>query len=206
MSDLWPMIHTEREACAELFATLTPEQWITPSLCAGWSVRDVAGHMIATAEMTPPKFFLGLAKAGFKFNAMAERDAERCRQGDGATLAARMKEGATRTNGPPGPKEAMLGEAVIHGEDVRRPLGATRSVPEEALVTVADFYKKSNLIVGAKKRIAGLHLETTDASWSSGEGPEVRGPLVSLIMAMTGRAAALPDLSGEGLATLTTQM
>ncbi|MET0954878.1 MAG: maleylpyruvate isomerase N-terminal domain-containing protein, partial [Cryobacterium sp.] len=29
---------------ADLLATLTPEQWESQSLCAGWRVRDVAGH------------------------------------------------------------------------------------------------------------------------------------------------------------------
>jgi hypothetical protein len=65
-----------------------------------------------------------------------------------------------------------------------------------------DFYKGSNLIIGAKNRIAGLQLRATDASWSHGDGPGVSGPIVSLVMAMTGRKAALTDLSGDGVAQL----
>jgi hypothetical protein len=96
----------------------------------------------------------------------------------------------------------MLGEAVVHGEDIRRPLGMSREIPEETLVTVADFYKGSNLLIGAKRRIAGLSLKATDASWTNGDGPEVSGPLASLIVAMTGRREACADLSGEGVAAL----
>jgi uncharacterized protein (TIGR03083 family) len=199
MGDVWPMIHAERRATVELFSSLTPEQWSAASMCEGWSTRDVAGHMIATTEMTPPKFFVGLAKAGFRFNVMVDRDAKTHGAGD---PAARLGADLTRTNHPPGPVDAMLGEAVIHAEDIRRPLGVARSYPEEALANVADFYKKSNLIVGAKSRIAGLKLRATDADWSHGDGPEVAGPLISLILAMTGRRAGLADLSGEGLATL----
>jgi len=76
------------------------------------------------------------------------------------------------------------------------------SSPGAAVTRVADFFKGSNLLIGAKKRIAGLSLRATDAQWSTGSGPEVAGPAISLVMAMTGRGAALDDLSGEGLATL----
>jgi hypothetical protein len=71
---------------------------------------------------------------------------------------------------------------------------------------VGDFYRKSNLIVGGKKRAAGLALRATDIDWAVGSGPEVSGPALSLIMAITGRAAALDGLSGDGVATLKGRM
>jgi uncharacterized protein (TIGR03083 family) len=106
------------------------------------------------------------------------------------------------TTSPPGPKATWLGEAIVHAEDIRRPLGIKRTYPVDALTTVADFYKGSNTLIGAKKRIAGLQLKATDADWSTGEGAEVSGPLVSLVVAMTGRREALDDLDGAGLGTL----
>src|SRR6266567_1352527 len=112
----------------------------------------------------------------------------------------------TATSHPPGPVEAMLGEAVIHSEDIRRPLGIKRQYPNEAVVRVADFYKGSNLIVGAKSRIAGLKLTATDTQWSTGSGPEVTGPILSLVMVMTGRSVALDDLAGDGLTTLRSRL
>jgi hypothetical protein len=96
----------------------------------------------------------------------------------------------------------MLGEIVVHGEDIRRPLGLKHQSPEGALVAVADSWKNSNLLIGAKRRIAGLRLRATDIEWAHGDGPEVAGPLISLCLAMTGRKAVHPDLTGEGLATL----
>jgi hypothetical protein len=69
-------------------------------------------------------------------------------------------------------------------------------------VAVADFYKGSNLLIGSKSRIAGLTLRATDADWSHGTGPGVEGPILSLVMAMTGRTAADDDLAGDGVATL----
>ena len=70
------------------------------------------------------------------------------------------------------------------------------------MVTVADFYKGSNLLIGSKNRIAGLALRATDAEWTTGTGPEVSGPILSLVMAMTGRKVADDDLTGDGVATL----
>ena len=198
----WPLIHAEREALIADLATLTDGQWAARSLCASWTVRDVLGHMITTAKMTPPKFFISMAGAGFRFNNMNAKGVAAeatAKPADGlAVFRSHLKD----TTHPPGPVEAMLGEAVIHPADIRTPLGIAHQYPEEALTRVADFYKASNLIVGAKQRIDGLTLRATDTGWSTGSGPEVTGPHLSLILAMTGRSAALADLSGEGLGTL----
>jgi len=202
MSEIWPMIKAEREACADVVEKLTPEQLSTPSWCEGWSVRDVAGHMIATGDMTFGSFYSNLFKSGFRFSVMANRLAAANRDGDPATLASRLRAKSSGPNHPPGPTVAMLGEAVVHGEDIRRPLRVSRTIPEATLVAVADFYKKSNLILGAKRRIAGLRLKATDADWSHGDGPEVTGPMASLVLAMTGRSEAIAELSGEGTETL----
>jgi uncharacterized protein (TIGR03083 family) len=202
MADPWPLIHSEREALADDLASVTDEQWATPSLCAGWSVRDVLGHMTATAKMTPPAFFVAMAGAGFRFNTMTARAVARETAGTPADGLAEFRRYTQATTHPPGPPQAWLGETVVHGTDIRRPLGMTRDYPEPALVQVANFFKDSNLLIGAKKRIEGLTLRATDTTWATGTGPELSGPMLSLIMAMTGRAEALADLSGEGVTVL----
>jgi uncharacterized protein (TIGR03083 family) len=198
----WPLIHAEREALIADLGTLTDDQWATPSLCDGWTVRDVLGHMIATAKMTPPRFLAKMAAAGFRFNNMTAKGVAAEATANPADGLASFRSHLTDTTAPPGPVEAMLGEAVIHSSDIRKPLGMPHEYPEEALNRVADFYKGSNLIVGAKRRIDGVTLRATDTGWSTGSGPEVAGPHLSLILAMTGRSAALADLSGAGLGTL----
>ena len=85
---------------------------------------------------------------------------------------------------------------------VARSLGVTHAYPPGAVVAVADFYKGSNLLIGSKNRIAGLTLRATDADWSHGTGPEVKGPVLSLALAMTGRTVADDGLVGDGVATL----
>jgi uncharacterized protein (TIGR03083 family) len=198
----WPVIKTEREALADDLEKLTEEQWNTTSLCSNWTVRQVLGHMTATARMSPPKFFVSMVKSGFSFGKMAESDVARETEGSSADTLRRFRELAGSTTHPPGPNDSWLGEAIIHSEDIRRPLGIAHDYPIDALVQVGDFYKGSNLIIGAKKRIAGVKLQSTDADWSTGEGPEAAGPMRAIVMAMTGRKAALDDMSGDGVATL----
>jgi hypothetical protein len=94
---------------------------------------------------------------------------------------------------------------LVHGQDMCRPLGIIRDLPESHLFPVAEFVKSDVHIFGAKKRIAGLKLMATDMAWSHGNGPEVTGPAEALVMMMAGRFVALDDLSGEGKAVLLTR-
>lgn len=202
----WPVIHSERAALAADLDGLDQAGWDTPSMCTGWTVRDALGHMTATAKMTPPQFFLGMLKSGFSFSKMTAAEIQRETAGPPADTLAAWRAAGKLTSHPPGPVDSWLGETIIHAEDIRRPLGITHEYPTEAVVRVADFYKGSNLIVGAKKRITGLRLRATDADWSTGDGPEVSGPILGLVLAMTGRAPALADLSGDGVTQLRSRM
>ena len=201
-SDIWPVIHTERKALATDLRALDNAQWQAVSLCGQWTVRDVTAHMTATAKITPPAFFAKLAMSGFSFGRLQDKDIAVEKGASPADTLARFVAAENSTNHPPGPADTMLGETIIHAEDIRRPLGFQHEYPTEAVVRVADFFKGSNLLIGSKKRIDGLTLRATDADWSHGSGPEVSGPLLSLVMVMTGRKAALGDLTGDGVATL----
>ncbi|TSD98100.1 maleylpyruvate isomerase family mycothiol-dependent enzyme [Skermania sp. ID1734] len=205
-SSVWPIIHAERQALAKDLAGLRDEQWKIPSLCAGWNVQQVLGHMTATAQMTPLRFFTGLAKSGFRFTAMAEKNVAKQTAGSPADTLAAFTRAIDATTAPPGPVDSWLGETIVHSEDIRRPLGIAHDYPPQACARVADFYKRSNLLIGAKNRIAGLALSATDTDWSAGTGPTVSGPILSLVMAMTGRAAALADLTGDGVTILRDRM
>jgi uncharacterized protein (TIGR03083 family) len=201
-SDVWRYIGSERSALADTWESLTPEQWSAPSWCEGWSVQDVAGHLVASAEQTPVNFLKEFASAGFKFNVFAERGAKRCAAAGPDELIRRLRARTSTKNHPPGPVSAMLGEVVVHGDDIRRALGLSHHTPDAALAMVADSWKKTNILIGAKKRIEGLRLKATDATWAYGTGPEVSGPFQSLVLAMTGRKQALGDLSGDGVSVL----
>jgi len=198
----WPVIHAERGALADDLSSLTDTQWQTRSLCQGWSVHDLLAHIVATAEMTKLGFFSKFVSAGFNFDKFSTKDVAAGTAGGPAATLSALRAAQNRSTSPPGPVDSWLGETLIHSEDIRRPLGIAHAYPMDAVVRTLDFYKKSNLIVGAKKRVAGLTLRATDTDWSTGNGPEVAGPAMSLLLAMTGRKSALDDLSGDGVATL----
>ena len=203
--DTWPTIHAERNALATDLREVTGEQWDTPSLCSQWTVRDVLAHMTSAATLTPPAFFAKLISSGFSFDKVQESGVAAQRGSSPADTMAHFEGVLTSVKHPPGPNTTWLGETIVHSEDIRRPLGITHSYPAEAVVAVADFYTGSNLLIGSKRRITGLALLATDAEWSHGTGPEVAGPILALVMAMTGRTAALDDLTGDGVATLRTR-
>jgi uncharacterized protein (TIGR03083 family) len=203
--DVWDTIHAERQTLANDLAALSAAQWATPSLCGGWTVRDALAHMTATAKMTPPRFFGKLVSSGFSFTTLQSRDIAVEKGASEAETLARFAAEVNSSKHPPGPNDSWLGETLVHSEDIRRPLGITHSYPTDAAVQVANFYKGSDLLIGAKTRIAGLRLRATDADWQHGEGPEVSGPIMSLVVAMTGRKAALDELSGDGVPMLATR-
>ena len=202
MADLMPMIHAERGSLSEFLGTLTTEQWAAPTWCDKWNVQQVTGHLVAAANITAPHFFSGIAMSGFSFDAFVDKDLRQFAAGAPEDVKLRFDGIINSTRTPPGPKYVALGEVMVHGEDIRRSLGAKGEHPAEHLVTLADLYKKTGAPLRAKKRLEGLKLTASDVDWSSGEGPEVSGPAMSLILAMVGRAQALDDCRGPGVETL----
>jgi uncharacterized protein (TIGR03083 family) len=205
-TDLWPLVQQERLRFADLLATLSPDDWRNPSLAAGWTVKDVAAHCIATAHTTPVSFVTRFAGAAFNFSRFNENNISRYGAGTPEELVAETRASAGRTTAPPGPAQVPISEIVVHSEDVARPLGRTLDRAPEALIASLDFYKGAQPLVGAKKRSEGLHLVATDVGWEHGSGPTVSGPAIALLLAMSGRRAGLDDLTGDGVSAMTARM
>ena len=202
MGSLMPMVHAERRSLAEFLDTLTPEQWRASSWCDKWTVQDLVGHLTAAGNITAPHFFGGLIRSGFSFDRFVEGDLRQYADGTPAEARQRFDAIIDSDRKPPGPAYVALGEVMVHGEDIRRPLGAKGEHAPENLTTLAELYKKTGAPLRAKKRLVGLRLVATDVDWSTGEGSEVRGPCMSLILAMVGRTGALDDCEGPGVETL----
>jgi uncharacterized protein (TIGR03083 family) len=202
MTDIWPTIHAERQSLADDVSGLGDAQWQTASLCDEWTVHDVLAHLLSAAKMTPPKFFTRFAGAGFNFDKFAARQvAIEGAGGPEATLAA-FRSVQSRSSAPPGPKDTWLGEAFVHGEDIRRPLGIAHEYPVPYVTRAITLYANSNTIIGGKRRVAGVTLKATDTDYSVGSGPIAEGSAISLLLAASGRKSALDDLSGDGVAVL----
>ena len=199
---VWPLVHGERADLAADLADLTGEQWAAPSLCAGLTVREVLAHLTAGASLNPVRWLAGVIRCRFDFDKqVAMRLAEQL----GATPAEtidRFRSVLTSTTKPPVPTLAMLGETIVHAQDIRLPLGIRHDYPIETLTRVAEYYQGTDLPVLTRKRIRGLRLAATDGPFSTGSGPLVSGSTLALTMAMAGRGAYCAEIRGDGAATL----
>ncbi|MEU3552696.1 maleylpyruvate isomerase family mycothiol-dependent enzyme [Streptomyces fragilis] len=198
----WPLIHAERAALAADLAELSDDRWETPSLCAGLTVREVLAHLTAGASLNPVRWMAGVIRCRFDFDKqVAVRLAEQLGASPAETHE-RFRKAVPSTTKPPLPVVAMLGETIVHGEDIRRPLGIKRDYPIDVVTRVAEYYRASDLVVVAKGRIGGLRLVANDGPFRTGSGALVSGTTLALTMAMTGRRACLDDLEGDGVELL----
>jgi uncharacterized protein (TIGR03083 family) len=201
-SETWSLVHAERAALAADLVHLTDAQWSAPSLCAGLTVREVLAHLTASATLNGVRWLAGVIRCRFDFDRqVAMRLAEQLGSSPAETLA-RFERVVNSTTAPPLPVPALLGEVVVHGEDIRRPLGITHDHPVDVLTRVIRYYAGSDQVVVARSRVRGLRLRATDGPFAAGAGPLVSGPTLALVMAMTGRGAFCDELTGEGVAAL----
>lgn len=201
---LMSMARDERADLAEFLATLTPQQWDAPSLCTRWTVKDVVAHMISYEELGA----LGLLKRFAKGWVVR---ANQVGVDEFADLSPQQLLDFLRAHLEPRGLTAGFGgmialvDGTIHHQDIRRALGRPRTVPADRLERVLGLVP-GNPRLGAGRRIRGLHLRATDIVWAHGRGPEVTGPGEALLMAMSGRPAALAELDGPGLDTLAARL
>ena len=204
VTDTWTSIENGRRAFGTYLASLTPDDWKRPSLCADWTVKDVAAHMLVIPTMAKGQVFRAFAGSGFN---LAKMNAKLVRalttEMSTADIAAKTTSSAASRSIPPGLKlKGVFNELAIHAADVAEAVGKPFDLPVEDYVACVDFLKGLQPVFGAKKRVAGLTLRATDARWSTGSGPEVSGPSKQLLLALAGRRAAFDQLAGDGLATL----
>jgi uncharacterized protein (TIGR03083 family) len=197
---LMDMARAERTDLAEFLVTLTPQHWETPSLCSGWTVKDVVAHMISYEELGTRGLLTRFAKGRIvRANEVGVEEF--------APLTPQQLIEFLRNHLTPKGLTAGFGgmialvDGTIHHQDIRRTLGRPRTVPADRLGRVLGLVP-GNPRLGAARRIRGLRLRATDIDWTHGRGPEVTGTGEALLMAMAGRPAAVADLKGPGRATL----
>ncbi|MFJ8810471.1 maleylpyruvate isomerase family mycothiol-dependent enzyme [Streptomyces sp. NPDC102490] len=201
--DVWPIVHAERAALIHDLESLDDKQWEQPSLCEEWTVHDVVAHLVDSARTTRVGFVVGLARARFDFHRQNAHGVAREHGASPLETLARLRRVAARTSTPPAPLDSRIVEAVVHGEDIRRPLGLTRFYPRDAVVRALRLQAHTPASFGgAKELVAPLRLTATDADVSIGDGLEVTGPALSLLLAIMGRRVALNDLDGQGVGAL----
>jgi uncharacterized protein (TIGR03083 family) len=206
ITELWQLIHEHRKKVGDFLETLTEGEWNAPSLDAGWRVRDVAAHLIQTHLISQASLVLEWVRSGFSLRRRNDLNIRRRQSMSTADLLHEYRDTSTRTGYLPGQLTYSLIEVVIHGEDIARALHKRIDVNADALIKVANLASITDPILGGKRRSAGLRLVASDVEWSAGDGPEVMGPLMAIVLAITGRNAGLDDLSGPGVDTLRSRL
>ncbi|HZP28748.1 MAG TPA: maleylpyruvate isomerase family mycothiol-dependent enzyme [Acidimicrobiia bacterium] len=191
----------------ELLHGLSAGQWDAPSLCAGWKVRHVVGHICVGSQISPWSMPVRLVPYGF--SVARASSVLSFRYGEEHTPAELLKtfDWLSTAPGKPGlarlvPPAEFFVDKLIHDQDIRRPLGIDRVIPAEHLARALDAMPRIGGFLKSKRIAKGLRLVATDIDHAVGDGPEVRGPAEAIVLALSGRPIGLPELSGAGVATL----
>jgi uncharacterized protein (TIGR03083 family) len=182
--ELWRAIDTQRTALATLLSDLGPDEWAHPSLCDGWTVRDVTGHLLLSAHPAEMLRIARRAASGLDeaIRLSGVRVARR-HTTDALTAAVRGLTG-TRRRLPYVTARTALVDVTVHSLDIAVPLGRAAAPPPEVTAIAA---------AGVWKRLPGLWprppftLKATDTPWQEGTGPLVAAPIADLLLILTGR-------------------
>jgi uncharacterized protein (TIGR03083 family) len=192
-----------RLLAADMFADLTPEQWRTPSLCAGWTIREVAAHLLEPleTEVNTLTLLAYLVRYRGSLDRMVDDTARTVAARPTDELVSGLRERASTRLAPPviGPLGPMT-DTCIHLRDAARPLGLDVCPPPASWRPALDFLVSKPARRGfiPRERLVGLRLIATDQDWQHGEGSEIHGSSEAIAMAVSGRSAALADLAGPG--------
>lgn len=208
--ELEDLLRLERADFMALVTGLAPDEWARPSLCAGWSVQDVVGHVLANDEIGMFGYIGGVVRAGLRPAHHAEAVRRRWRERDPDQIVAF----ARGLEHPRAMAKSMFKyaplilftETFVHQQDVRRAIGWGREVDEGRMVAVLDAMVHTSAGVSARRKVAGLRVRATDVDYVSGapigKGPEVYGPAEVLVMTIAGRVVDRGALGGDGARVL----
>ena len=208
--ELWTAIDRQRRRTADLLDELGSEEWNRPSLCEGWTVRDVAAHL-TLQQMTLGSALLSALRNPGSLNHVINASARERAQLPRDRLIAEIRGtvGSRRHNVGVTPWETLI-DIVVHGQDIAVPTGHPLEVGPDVVAAAASrvwdgqLSRKGRRMAKVFRRLPyqGHRLSATDVDWSVGEGPEIRGPVLALLLLLTGRPVVIPELSGDGTTAL----
>ncbi|MEJ5946113.1 maleylpyruvate isomerase family mycothiol-dependent enzyme [Pseudokineococcus basanitobsidens] len=195
-----------RRRVADLVERLDEAQLASPSLCAGWSCRDVVGHLVMAVDLSVPRFLLEVLRDRGRVARTSTRVAQQVGARPVPDLVHALREHAGDRLSPPGvgPTGPFV-DSCIHLRDIALPLDLDDGPPLEDWARVLDLLRTPQARAAGflpRGRLDGLRLRATDQGWSAGTGAEVAGTSEALALAATGRAVGLAELEGPGLPLL----
>lgn len=201
-ADYWSLIHAERARLADLLDGLNPQQWQADSMCMKWTVEQVTAHLTAAAHTGTWVWMRCITFAGFNTD---RHNARRLNKHIGDTAqetGKKFRESIALTIAPTKDYAAWLGEVIVHGQDIARPLGIPLKSEPKAVREVAEFFVTKDFAVNSRQVSKGLRFEASDAEFSLGSGPIIHGPILSLVMLLAGRKDYCIEVEGDGVAEL----
>jgi uncharacterized protein (TIGR03083 family) len=203
-TDITSLIAAERRELAEVLAGLPGESWDSPTLCAGWRVREVVAHITMPFRYRPPRFAAEMIRSRGNFNRMADRCARRDATAPPAQLAAALRDNENKAWKPPGGGyQGALTHDVMHGLDITVALGLGRQVPPERLAIVLDGITAAKSVRFFGTDLDGVELRADDLDWSFGSGTPVSGSAQDLALVICGRKLPPGHLRGGPSARFT---
>jgi uncharacterized protein (TIGR03083 family) len=202
-TEIWRAVHEQRASLADLLETLTDAQWRCPSLCVGWTVRDVAAHVVSSADAGIGEVLIAMVRARGNFNRAMLLEARRrsARPTDQIIADYRRLDGSRRH--PPGTTTFdPLVDVLVHTQDIARPLDLDHPMPPPLAAAAATYVWSRGFPYSPRKRLGGFRFTATDVEWTVGDGPTVQGPMAAILLLLAGRTVGVPELTGDGAGAL----
>ena len=188
---MWRHIDDERAWMADLLDSLPQEAWRHPSLCAGWTVRDVGAHL-TFAHARVRDLLVPSVRAAFRYDVLVRDTAVRSPLTNAEIVATlRGFTGSRKRVAFITDLEPLI-DILVHNQDICRPLGIDHPMPPEAAAAAADRVVTTRPPLRRWTPPRGVRLVATDVDWAYGTGEEVRAPVQSHLLTLTGRQP-VPD-------------
>lgn len=191
------MIAAERADLVEFLRTLSDDDWLVPSLCKGWRVRDVVAHL--SVDTVSIAAYVGALVRERTPDRVNQHFVDEAKDLPTPDLVSRLESTIGRGWASRTMPSIILADLVVHHQDIRRPLGRPRTIDP---VRLLHALQHPDPFANPRRYTKGLKFVASDLDWATGSGPEVRGAGEALALAMVGRSAVLDDLEGDGVGLL----
>jgi uncharacterized protein (TIGR03083 family) len=201
----WARVAEYRCQFADAVETLGLQDLDAPSWCRGWRVRDVLAHLVHLAEASQVSMARDMVRNGMRPDTALARIARRLGDQPVPLLVERLRQSqGGRFHVVGFPPAVALGDVLVHGNDALRGVGLEFEVRPADVLPVLNTYRRVGGLAFHGRPHRNVRLVGTDIDWSLGNGPEVHGRVIDLLMLTANRVQVIPSLSGPGVSGIAT--
>ncbi|UTT40685.1 maleylpyruvate isomerase family mycothiol-dependent enzyme [Glutamicibacter mishrai] len=205
-SRIWELVSSERTQLLGLLENFTEDQWHMRTLSEQWQVRDVVAHLTSAGSTGVVAWLVNMFGSALNVDRHNQRLLEKYLGDNDQMTLENFRHSQNLRIAPLNSAGALLGELVVHGQDIAVPCAVEYKPSADAVMEVAKFFVTKDFAVNSKKLVKGLKLSSNDQPFVHGYGPEIRGQLLDLVMVMAGRKDNLAKLEGAGTEILAARL